>query len=208
MSLKYIWINREKQKICSRRWFVIWIKRLLQLPSLLQIFWSVKICQIKRADIGKMVVLSKAKFHGNLHKLKVGDYVSIGCCNIHLHDEVFVGTCAVINDGVEILTATHDLLDPKWRHKKNKIVIGEYAWIATNAIILPGVNIGRGAVIGAGAVVRNDVPDYAVVIGNPSIEKSYMRSRDLNYAPSFYNAPFEAWIGRNIVNINIKCGGI
>ncbi|PSR13596.1 MAG: acyltransferase [Bacteroidetes bacterium] len=48
------------------------------------------------------------------------------------------------------------------------ICIGDQAWIATRAIILPGVSVGRGAVVGVGAVVDTDVPDYAVVAGVPA----------------------------------------
>jgi acetyltransferase-like isoleucine patch superfamily enzyme len=46
--------------------------------------------------------------------------------------------------------------------------IGRYVWIGTRAIILPGVSIGDGAVIGAGAVVAKDVPSFAVAVGNPA----------------------------------------
>jgi acetyltransferase-like isoleucine patch superfamily enzyme len=45
--------------------------------------------------------------------------------------------------------------------------IGHDVWIGVNAIIRPGVRIGHGAIVGAGAVVAKDVPDYAVVVGNP-----------------------------------------
>ena len=46
--------------------------------------------------------------------------------------------------------------------------IGDDVWIGTNVIILPGVNIGSHCIIGAGAVVTKDVPDYAVVGGVPA----------------------------------------
>lgn len=46
--------------------------------------------------------------------------------------------------------------------------IGHDVWIGTNAIVIPGTKVGNGAVIGAGAVVAKDVPDYAVVVGNPA----------------------------------------
>ncbi|MBF9233507.1 CatB-related O-acetyltransferase [Microvirga sp. BT350] len=46
--------------------------------------------------------------------------------------------------------------------------IGNDVWVGMRAIILPGVKIGNGAIIGAGAVVSKDVPDYAVVVGNPA----------------------------------------
>ena len=46
--------------------------------------------------------------------------------------------------------------------------IGDDVWIGTNVIILPGVNIGSHCIIGAGAVVTKDVPDYAIVGGVPA----------------------------------------
>lgn len=48
------------------------------------------------------------------------------------------------------------------------VTIGNDVWIGANCSILGGVNIGNGAVIGAGSVVTKDIPEYAVVIGNPA----------------------------------------
>ena len=53
-------------------------------------------------------------------------------------------------------------------YKQNFIAIGNDVWIGANAIILPGVKIGDGAIIGAGAIVRHDVPPYAVAVGVPA----------------------------------------
>lgn len=50
----------------------------------------------------------------------------------------------------------------------DKVIIGNDVWIGMNVCILPGVKIGDGAVIGAGSVVTKDVPDYAIVAGNPA----------------------------------------
>ena len=47
------------------------------------------------------------------------------------------------------------------------IVIEDDVWIGRRVIILPGVTIGRGSVIGAGAVVAKDIPPYSVAVGNP-----------------------------------------
>ena len=60
--------------------------------------------------------------------------------------------------------------DPRiteWR-KQDKVIIGNDVWIGHNAIIMPGVHIGNGAVIGSGAVVTHDVEPYAVVVGVPA----------------------------------------
>jgi serine acetyltransferase len=55
------------------------------------------------------------------------------------------------------------------RRKRTRIEIGNDVWIGQNAIILSGVNkIGDGAVIGAGSIVTKDVPDFAIVAGNPA----------------------------------------
>ena len=58
-----------------------------------------------------------------------------------------------------------DLLDEA---KNRRVVIGNDVWIGHGATILPSVRIGNGAVVGAGAVVTKDVPDYSIVAGNPA----------------------------------------
>ena len=48
------------------------------------------------------------------------------------------------------------------------VIIKNYVWLGSNVTIVPGVTIGEGAVVGAGAVVSKDVPDFAIVAGNPA----------------------------------------
>ena len=55
-----------------------------------------------------------------------------------------------------------EFIDPR------PVIIEENVWVGFDSIILPGVHIGRGAVIGCKTVISDDVPDYAVVVGNPS----------------------------------------
>ena len=59
-------------------------------------------------------------------------------------------------------------VDESEEHDKRIIHIGNDVWIGANACIMPGVTVGDGAVIGAGAIVTKDVPPFAVVAGNPA----------------------------------------
>lgn len=75
---------------------------------------------------------------------------------------------------VIIITGNHEFnrIDIPMRDqgetRPESVVIDDDVWIGTRSIILPGVHIEKGAIIGAGAVVTKDVPEYAVVGGNPA----------------------------------------
>lgn len=53
-------------------------------------------------------------------------------------------------------------------YSRGPLVIGEGTWIGASAMVFDGVTIGKGCVVGAGAVVTKDIPDYSVVVGNPA----------------------------------------
>jgi acetyltransferase-like isoleucine patch superfamily enzyme len=98
--------------------------------------------------------------------VRVGDRVTVKCGvqlwdGVTLEDDVFVGPNA---------TFTNDLY-PRSRHYPEsyaKTLVRRGASIGANATLLPGVTIGAGAMVGAGAVVTRDVPENAVVVGNPA----------------------------------------
>ncbi len=66
----------------------------------------------------------------------------------------------------------HDRLDQpimdQGGYSRGELVVGENSWIGAGAIILDGVKLGKGVIVGAGAVVTKDAPDYAVLVGNPA----------------------------------------
>lgn len=101
---------------------------------------------------------------GNNVTIKSGVYIWDG---ITLEDNVFIGPCVAFTN------------DKKPRSKQYpdsfaKTIIAEGASIGANATILPGIKIGKNALVGAGAVVTKDVPENAIVIGNPAFIKGYM----------------------------------
>lgn len=95
-------------------------------------------------------------------------FVNSGCIfmdrgGITLEDGVFVGP------NVNIITENH-AEQPELRHNvyTNPILIKHNAWIGAAAVILPGVTIGKNAIVAAGAIVTKDVPDNTIVGGNPA----------------------------------------
>ncbi|MBK9785790.1 MAG: acyltransferase [Betaproteobacteria bacterium] len=193
-DLKLLWSLREKPRSASRL-FIVWAKRLITFPALLKILTRIQLLRLRGAQIGRLVVIGQAKFEGNLKYLKVGNGVSIGKCIITLHENVEIFDNSVISDGAVLLTASHKLRDHYWGGECKSLRFDKYSWVAVNSIILPGVSLGCGAVVGAGAVVRCNVPDYSLAIGNPAVIVNNKRVNELKYSPSLLNAPLEAWVG-------------
>jgi maltose O-acetyltransferase len=129
--------------------------------------------------------------------LSIDENSFIGRAELSVHAPLSIGKCVCINDGVKILTASHDVSDPGWSSIAKAIVIEDYVWIATNAIILPGVTLGRGAVVGAGAVVTKDVPPLGIVAGNPARLLDKCRVNHFDYQPTSSLALFRGWRSSN-----------
>jgi acetyltransferase-like isoleucine patch superfamily enzyme len=87
--------------------------------------------------------------------IKIGNY-----CSISQHITIVASNHGIAKDTI--------IKDQAWSTKKNFVTIEDDVWIGANSVILPGVTIGKGAVIGAGSVVTKDIPAYAIAIGNPA----------------------------------------
>lgn len=122
----------------------------------------------------------------NGRKVFLGDrnVINFGCLFDGRHYTITTGSDVSIGPEASILTLGHDPQSPTFADRGGDVVIGDRAWIAYRAIILPGVTIGEGAVVGAGSVVTKDVPPYTIVAGNPAkvIKK---RSKKLDYTLDF-----------------------
>ncbi len=97
---------------------------------------------------------------------------------------VTIGNNVSIAGEVRMFTMEHDIDDPNFKEIGAPVVIEDYVVIGTRVTILPGVHVGRGAVIATGAVVTRDVPAYTVVGGVPAqIIKE--RPKNLTYTLKF-----------------------
>lgn len=102
--------------------------------------------------------------------ITVGKNVFINTgCRFQDQGGIVLGDGALIGHNVVLATLNHDE-DPAKRHILHPapIILGKNVWIGANAAVVPGVTIGDGAIIAAGAVVTRDVPPNAVVGGVPA----------------------------------------
>lgn len=86
---------------------------------------------------------------------------------LYSQGKITIGKRAVISQGTQLCSGTHDYNDPGFRLITMPINVGAQAWIAADAFIHPGITIGEGCVIGARAVVTKDMPAWMVCAGHP-----------------------------------------
>ncbi|HTE30248.1 MAG TPA: acetyltransferase [Chryseolinea sp.] len=117
------------------------------------------------------------KFSNTIHPSVVfSAFASLGKGNMILHGAIVqpqakIGNHVIVNTGAQI---DHDCIVDDFVHLSPRAVlcgrvhVGEGAFIGAGATLIPGVSIGAWAVVGAGAVVIDNIPDHAVVVGNPA----------------------------------------
>lgn len=122
----------------------------------------------------------------NGRKIFLGErnVINWGCVLDGRRHKIITGSDVSIGPEATILTLGHDPQSPDFADKGGDVIIGDHVWIACRAIILPGVSIGDGAVVAAGAVVTKDVAPYAIVAGVPARPVGE-RSRDMRYQLHF-----------------------
>lgn len=114
-------------------------------------------------------------------KITIGEGTSIGDhCILDGRCGLSIGSSVNLSTGVWIWTQQHDKDDRQFKVVGKNVVIEDYVWLGGRVIVLPGVRIGRGAVVASGSVVTKDVPPFAVMAGLPA-RKVGERSQDLDY---------------------------
>ena len=112
-------------------------------------------------------------------KIAIGSRCVLQGTAIVAYESVVIEDSVVFGPNVTVMDSSgHPLTnrgtdDEASRITARPVLIKEQSWIGMNAIVLPGVTIGRHAVVGAGSVVRTDIPDYAIAVGNPAMVVKY-----------------------------------
>lgn len=144
-------------------------------------YWS----RVLDKQIGPNFTIGKGAEIGLKTHVKIGNNFIMGdFCTIAAGDSlpIYIGTNVSIAKNSYIRTANHQTKDINtpinqqghtyqtilFQSSEYSIVIEDDVWIGANAIILSGAHIGRGSVIGAGAVVSSFVPDFSIALGNPA----------------------------------------
>lgn len=118
----------------------------------------------------------------SLKQLSIGDDTIIGNDSfLDGRGPLSIGKHTDIASEVMIYNSQHDITSKVFAAHVDKVEIGDYVFIGPRAIILPGVRIGRGAIVAAGAVVTSDVPDFIIVGGVPAKVIGERKLKDPKY---------------------------
>lgn len=112
------------------------------------------------------------RIFGDIQLLHLGDHVNINPNATFMGKApIYIGNFFHCGMNITIITSNHNYEGNKIPYDSTyvskKVTIEDFVWIGHQVIILPGVTIGEGAIIGAGAVVSKDIPPLAIAAGNP-----------------------------------------
>jgi acetyltransferase-like isoleucine patch superfamily enzyme len=172
------WIDRfiMNQRDARPRWYIRLLAPLYQHRGRgSKIYWSVRMDTppYRKFSLGtKSVIESYCCINNAVGDVLIGNHTRIGIHNTII-GPVTIGNHVNLAQGITVTALNHNFIDTTLRIDEqgistNPVVIGDDVWIGANAVILPGVTIGRHVVIAAGAVVTKDVPDNCVVGGIPA----------------------------------------
>lgn len=158
-------VNKVKRLL----WDIVWLLFARFTPRWCLNNWRSNLLRMFGARIGK-----GCKINGNVRiwlpdNLAIGDncWIDEGV-RLYCVDKIEIGNDCVISVDAFLCTASHDVASPCFSLVSRPITLSNAVWLAGKAIVLPGVTIGDGAVVGAGAVVCDDIPPWTVVGGNPA----------------------------------------
>ncbi len=133
-----------------------------------------------RIDSGSTVHMQARFFEPR--GIKIGQDTIVGFRSfLDGREKITIGNHVDIASEVMIYNSEHDLSSPDFSATSAPVVIKDYVFIGPRAIIMPGVTIGKGAVVAGGAVVTHDVPEFKIVGGVPAKIIGERKNQDPHY---------------------------
>lgn len=172
-----------KRILARQRGVVEWFllnSIIAHIPSRHLRHWGLRLMGVGFGGLYSMY----AGFHiRNPRMLFIGNGCSIGPkVLLDARKGLTLGSNVVLGYESVIWTLHHDYNDVNFKTVGMPVTIGDFAWICSRSIVLPGVTIGEGAVVAAGAVVTKDVPPYTVVAGVPAKVIGQRERKHYSYA--------------------------
>ena len=168
------------------RWYVRLVAPLYQHRGRgSKVHWSARMDTppYRRFSLGRgSVIESFACVNNAVGDVLIGDHTRIGLRNTII-GPVTIGSHVNLAQGITVTALNHNFSDPTLRIDEQgvstwPVVIDDDVWIGANAVVLPGVTIGRHSVVAAGAVVTKDVPPFSVVAGVPAKVVRRLKNED------------------------------
>lgn len=167
----YRYVNRlgTLNKISRLAWDLVYALLFRPTPRWALHGWRRMLLRAFGAQIGEGCRIDPRARIWLPSNLKLGKFVAIGeGADIYCVAPITVGSKVAISQRAFLCTASHDITTLTRQLVHAPITIGDHAWIAAEAMILPGATVGEGAVIAARAVLRGSAAAWTIQAGNPA----------------------------------------
>jgi len=142
---------------------------IYQLPVRRADRWRCMLLRLFGARIGRRCMVRRTAFIEIPWHLRIGDDVVLGDrVIVYSLAMITIGDGTIVSQGAHLCAGDHDMDHPDWVLRRNPISIGSNVWIAADAFVGPGVDIGDGVVLGARSAAFRDLPDWTVCLGTPA----------------------------------------
>lgn len=128
------------------------------------------LCHVLNYHIHPSACIHKGCFVSGFN-LEIGAHSVINRnCRLDARGGIHIGENVSISAECYLVSASHDPHSATFEgsEKPTMILIGDYAWLGVRAVVLPGIHIGKGAIVGAGSIVTKNVAPFQIVAGNPA----------------------------------------
>lgn len=168
---EYRYVNKlsKKNRVVRLIWGFVWFLFFRTTPRWALHGWRRMVLRAFGARVGRGCRIDPSVRIWLPSNLEFGDYVAIGeGANLYCVASITIGSKVAISQRAFLCTASHDVTCLTRPLISEPICIDDHVWVAAEAMIFPGTQIGKGAVIAARAVIRKRALPWTIYAGNPA----------------------------------------